>query len=502
MDGAVIKGVLLAAGVINVCLSVYAYQRRREKAGAYSYAALVLAVAVYACAYAFEVNAASVEEIIFYLKFEYLGVSFFAALWLLMVLDYTGLEQWCRRPWKEILLGLAFLILLAHYTNGWHHLFYRNVGAHHQGMLLVADLAKGPLYWLHISYLYAAVAAGNFLLFRMYWRVDGKYRRQVACMVIGSLLPVAGNLIYLAGGSPAGIDLAPFMFALVSPLYAYGLFSFRLFDLAPIAREKVFASMQEAVLVVDGCERIIDFNPATRRIFPALSGPGVFLRDIAPAALLENWAENNSEFELCFDEKRYYHVRISSVVDQKARLLGKTVVFNDVTERVLLAEKLQRLAMVDEVTKLYSRRYLMQKSRELVEAGQAAFIMMDIDHFKNVNDCYGHAFGDLVLADIAGRCRLQAAGKGLVGRYGGEEFVFCLQTGDPKVAKALAETVRLAIAQRPVRFDNQSVSITASFGVAVACGHTVSVDELLYAADMALYQAKADGRNCVRLYGQ
>lgn len=69
------------------------------------------------------------------------------------------------------------------------------------------------------------------------------------------------------------------------------------------------------------------------------------MHDIASADLMEKWTDSSSEFELFWNEKCYYHVRISSVVDQKARLLGKTVVFNDVTERVLLAEKRQRLAI-------------------------------------------------------------------------------------------------------------------------------------------------------------
>ncbi len=127
-----------------------------------------------------------------------------------------------------------------------------------------------------------------------------------------------------------------------------------------------------------------------------------------------------------------------------------------------------------------------------------ALIMVDIDHFKEVNDTYGHPKGDAVLKGVAERVASAAKGKGRVYRYGGDEMAVVLPNHASHEALALAERVRRALDSVPVA----DVKVTASFGVACIPDHGADPEQLKQAADRALYDAKERGRNCVRVYGE
>ncbi len=125
-----------------------------------------------------------------------------------------------------------------------------------------------------------------------------------------------------------------------------------------------------------------------------------------------------------------------------------------------------------------------------------ALAMIDLDHFKRVNDEHGHPVGDEVLLAVALRIVRRCTGKGRVYRYGGEEIAVLLPNYSAEEAQGLAERVRKDIASEPV--GSRALSVTASFGVAVFPDHAADEASLLAAADAALYRAKRAGRNCVR----
>lgn len=126
-------------------------------------------------------------------------------------------------------------------------------------------------------------------------------------------------------------------------------------------------------------------------------------------------------------------------------------------------------------------------------------IMFDIDHFKDVNDRYGHLCGDMVLSTVGRRMNSVLRGSDMKCRYGGEEFLVVLPDTPMGGAKRVAEILRSEMAETPVHWNDEQVPITASFGVTAALPGEVDTAVVIARADAALYRAKAEGRNCVRV---
>ena len=172
-----------------------------------------------------------------------------------------------------------------------------------------------------------------------------------------------------------------------------------------------------------------------------------------------------------------------------------------------LRENYQRslsLALTDELTGLYNRRYLLAHLDELIDRINndhinAAILLFDIDHFKQVNDTYGHAAGDDVLRELAARTVNSVRSVDLVARLGGEEFVVVMPDTDGTIATAVAERLRSAVARGPfiIGAGGMKVAVTVSIGVTAAAGSGDCREQLLKRADDALYSAKTAGRNRV-----
>jgi two-component system cell cycle response regulator len=162
------------------------------------------------------------------------------------------------------------------------------------------------------------------------------------------------------------------------------------------------------------------------------------------------------------------------------------------------------LALTDELTGLYNRRYLFAHLDELIERVRqdgisAVVLLFDLDHFKHVNDTHGHAAGDDVLRELAARTVNSVRSVDLVARLGGEEFVVVMPETDLAIAAAVAERLRVAVAREPftVKGNGKRLPVTISIGVTAAAAKDDNRDSILKRADDALYTAKTRGRNCV-----
>ncbi|MBR8744040.1 GGDEF domain-containing protein [Nocardiopsis sp. MG754419] len=173
-------------------------------------------------------------------------------------------------------------------------------------------------------------------------------------------------------------------------------------------------------------------------------------------------------------------------------------------QRSLVYQQLQTAARTDPKTGLlnaptWEKEAASQVARARAAQGRAAVLIVDIDHFKRVNDTYGHLFGDQVLLGVATTISQQLRQSDLLGRFGGEEFVVLLPGADTTEAWQAAERLRSQVGRMEIAVDDVLVSITISIGVAVVGDHGDDLVELLTAADLALYRAKETGRDRVCL---
>jgi two-component system, cell cycle response regulator len=161
------------------------------------------------------------------------------------------------------------------------------------------------------------------------------------------------------------------------------------------------------------------------------------------------------------------------------------------------------MSRTDPLTGLHNRRHLQEQLRQLGSAARRhdrplAVIMLDIDHFKSVNDTLGHDGGDAVLQEFARRVSSVARHEDVVGRWGGEEFLLMLPETDIAGTIRLAERVRYAVAETAFRLGDRELAVTVSAGC--VCGPADDTDELVRQADGAMYEAKTSGRNRVVAY--
>ncbi|WP_349999227.1 sensor domain-containing diguanylate cyclase [Stenotrophomonas lacuserhaii] len=189
---------------------------------------------------------------------------------------------------------------------------------------------------------------------------------------------------------------------------------------------------------------------------------------------------------------------------------GRIWLFTDITADLLMAAELRRLASSDPLTGVPNRRHFEERSAQIIAAREAtgrsvAVLMLDVDHFKKINDTHGHPIGDEVLKVVARRCREALRERDLFARFGGEEFIALLAAPTADEVPATAERLRNAISGAPVHVGGLRIEVTVSVGGAMGEALPGSdarlLEQLVARADEALYQAKADGRNRVRMSG-
>ena len=174
--------------------------------------------------------------------------------------------------------------------------------------------------------------------------------------------------------------------------------------------------------------------------------------------------------------------------------------------RLRLYKDIETLAITDGLTGVYTRRYFTERFDEEIRRSSLrksclAFLMIDADYFKMVNDQYGHSTGDQVLKEISNIIQENVREIDIVGRFGGEEFCVVLPDTDTEGARVVAERIRKSAEGCSIKAYDNSVRVTLSIGIAIYPSDGKLLEEMMDKADWALYRAKSQGRNCVVAFG-
>lgn len=201
------------------------------------------------------------------------------------------------------------------------------------------------------------------------------------------------------------------------------------------------------------------------------------------------------------NERRYFDVLFSRMLDVSGKFSGMLVILDDITNRKLMEEKLNRLATTDALTGANNRHRFLERGEEEVARTKRynrplSVIMLDIDHFKRINDTYGHAAGDDVLRLLSENCRQVFRKTDVFGRIGGEEFAAVLPETTLQQAEQVAERLRSTLQRLQLTGPDGLIRFTVSIGVA-EYKEGQQLEHILYYADQALYKAKRLGRNRV-----
>lgn len=504
----------LIAAFVSLGVGLYSL-RRQGVAGAGSFAVLTLAEAAWSLAYVAQRTSASLATQLFWNSIQFSATLVAVMGYFNFVVRYTQTKErpmdGIRALFGALALGLAALI----WSDGAHHLVRvaPYLAADPPVMRLVFQ--DGPLFILLTLYFYGLILYSTVLLVVKFMASPRIFRMQIGLVLLGVLIPWVVSVLAFSGLVAVRLhDVVPLTFAPSNLIMFAALFRFRLFDIAPIARDILVERLQDGVIVLDQRWRIVDFNPAAREIFDLSNTltPGRLIQHQLPAVyqFITHLVETpNARSEISMEVMgtlSRYEVSALPLYHPLGALLGYLVTLRDITEQKRTEAQLQRLAQTDYLTDVYNRRAFFELAAPELERSRRylhrlAFILIDVDNFKKVNDTYGHLVGDRVLQNVARACQRSLREVDQLARYGGEEFVVMLPETDEAGACRSAERLRQVIEQAEFNTHEGVVRITASLGVSVFHpGRLKSLDQLLGQADQALYHAKQAGRNQVCLW--
>lgn len=277
----------------------------------------------------------------------------------------------------------------------------------------------------------------------------------------------------------------------------------------------------DGLIVIDETGTIQEFNPAAQRLFgyDRAEAVGLSVNRLMPAKDAAHHDRHIKTFRpnvvrSMSRGRQIVGVRRDGSTFPAEITIGDTVLgqqrlhvgaVRDITERKAFERKLVEMASIDELTQVLNRRAFLEEARSRLDLAARTgrplcFLMVDADHFKAVNDTYGHPVGDAVLVRLAQVARSCLRDADRLGRLGGEEFAVLLPDTDPADALHAAERLRTAVHEIQVPTggaDGKTIGVTVSIGVSGLAGADRSLEALMQAADVALYRAKAEGRDRV-----
>ena len=502
MVNTILVFIVCFALVLSLFIGIYALFRSQSSKRNY-FLLMQAVIIIYLVGYLLELTSTNAEEAFAAIKVLYIGF-FVAPLAFFFVADYCNIKihpLFIKTP----MLILSALSLFALWTTRIHRLVYMDY-AFDRTLTNHLIFTPGPLYYATRIFPLICMALTFAIMFYRLKEWKNKYRKVLLVFFYCALIPSLAEVVYLisilTGSNVQFVNFTPHSLALMSFFLYIGVVRFNIFDIISIATLSAMEYIKEGFVLVDEENNYLSSNLAAVEMFPDIAklrkGESIFVTKDWPKEL-GNIENNSIEFSMNDGTTKYFRASISPVYSENQAIMAKIIIFSDVTASVNLMKELEIAACCDSLTGLYNRRHFSELANAEIKRALRLRLpiyvgMLDIDFFKAINDTYGHAAGDMILKAVAAITRQTTRSYDLVGRYGGEEFVFLIANLDIQEAFNLVERIRENVENHIEVYENVEIKITCSIGLAkFTDGDTL--ETLQRRADLALYAAKNTGRN-------
>lgn len=514
------SNLLILETVGILVMGLYAWQKRAIP-GASVLFTICMASAFYSFGYGMELRSLTIEQVNFWSKIQYLGLPFIPILWVILAQKYTRIGPVIKGKFLIALALPGILTCLLRWTSEYHHLMYGPMSLVSNGYFNVLAFEKGPWYYLHFAYFFALATYSVQKYVRAGLKSKGYVKQHMGIMAAASLMPFLSITVNLLNIFPYQMDSGPFFILFDYFLFTIGIFRYNIQVIASLSRHRVFEWIADAVIVIDLQNRLIDFNRSAGEKFSSLhrdfisidpepfwqSYPQIYELISKSRDLNQHGDVYEMELHLEGDQNpTWYAIKLRDLFLGN-KTIGTAILLTDISKTKTLHLALEQLAQNDSLTGLYNRRHFIQTTTnsitELPMGSAYTFAIFDIDHFKRINDAYGHVAGDYVLKWLSNRLLEVKEHDMLCGRYGGEEFIIYLPNLSTAEVSHFLERVRKDFETHQLHFEGYTIQFTASFGYTSHIKSpeiNLNFDTLIMEADEALYESKENGRNRVSAY--
>lgn len=333
---------LFASAFTSLSLGIYALLRRRNTKGTGSFILSMFVVTIWSSGNALEMASVDFSTKLFLANVQYFAYCYSPVTLLAMCMEFTGYDGWLRNRKVLWLAVIPTIIIMLVWTDGLHGLVRYDLHMDYGGSFPVIEKKYGPFFYIHALYSHLLNILAWVLLIKAVFFKNTVYRKQAAALLFGLSLIIVPNIIYISGLSPIErFDITPVFFGPAGLIIAWGIFRYRLFDVVPVARATVIENMDAGVMVLDLQDRVLDINPAFRKIlnFSASNTPVRTVGEVCGAIpeLVKACSDRScthTEFITYTDgEPRVNEVFLSPLADSKGIMMGRLVVTYDVTKK-------------------------------------------------------------------------------------------------------------------------------------------------------------------------
>lgn len=500
----IIQPLFAVLSIVVTCVALSKWRQPRLL----FFTCLTILISLINIGYLLEITAPSLDAAILATKLQQLGTPFIGVLYLLFSLDYCNSSLPNNRL-IPLLFVIPCVVALSAFTWPIQNWYYTDIAFIDAGGLRHLEFDEGIFYYINFSY-NLCVCAVSAIFISNYYKTAGRHgRRHAMVVLIALLLPAFAQVLRLLRIPFSHWNLIPAFLTLSGVGLVWYIASYRQREWQTLGRELVVENMKDAFILLDTRDRYMDANAAAFRYFPQLQHLRTGVRATTvngfPPQLI---SQDDGVFTVNVEgEELYLRTSRSHLLDGE-RVLGTGILVYDDTENQRLMDELQQMATHDALTGLYNRgTFFSYAGRDYALTARrrdaASVLMIDIDHFKRVNDQYGHATGDTVIAAVAQVLQARLRHTDICGRYGGEELAVWLPGAHAEGAALIADVIRRAVQHTTFEADEGRFNVTVSIGVSsINHEENQSFEDLVNQADTALYQAKNSGRNRVCTYQQ